>query len=147
MPFFSTLLATLIGSLGFALLFSVKPNKLLYAVLGGGIAFLVYYLTQQAGCFFSNMLASLATTLWCEIISRVKKAPVVTFLKPSILVLVPGGSLYYTVSALLNKTYDVATARLIETAEACLGIAAGVLLASLLFTVLLSFGKKAKSTN
>ena len=135
-------LSGIVGTIGFSILFGVKKRNLLFAILGGFVAGVVYVLTQTAGTFAASAAASFAATMYCEIIARVRKAPVVTFLTPSIVVLVPGSALYYTVANLIAKKYDDMWTYGFLTIDACLGISAGILVASLVFTVFLNVRKK-----
>lgn len=134
---FFVFLAGIGGTLGFSVFFGVKPKRLPWAVLGGTIVCAVYVLTKQYGVFVSCTLASLFATFYCELIARIQRAPVVTFLSPAIIILVPGGGLYYTISSMLAKRYDEAGRYCLEVVDACLGIAAGIMVASLLVTVFL----------
>jgi len=138
------LLTGLAGTVGFSVLFGVKVKHLFFAALGGLIAGFVAIIAKDAGTFVSNAAAAFAATLYCEVASRLRKAPVVTFLTPSIVVLVPGGALYYTVSNIILKDYSKALDYGLSTVDACLGISAGILVASLVFTVILNVRKKAK---
>ncbi len=125
------------GTLGFSIFFGVKPKRLPWALLGGAFVCAVYVLTMEHGVFISCTLASFLATFYCECIARIQRAPVVTFLSPAIIILVPGGGLYNTVSSMLAKRYDEAGQYCLGVVEACLGIAAGIMVASLIVTVFL----------
>ena len=129
------LITGLVGTIGFSVLFGVKAKHLFFAALGGLIAGFVAVVLKETGTFISSTVAAFAATLYCEITARIKKAPVVTFLTPSIVVLVPGGALYYTVSNLILKDYSKTLSYGLSTIDACLGIAAGILVASLVVTI------------
>ena len=90
------------------------------------------------------MVGAFAATIYSELIARVQRAPIVTFVTPSIIVLVPGGSLYYTMANILNKDYDTAYLYGLKTLDSCLGIAAGILVASLIMNIILNMIKNAK---
>ena len=136
------LITGLAGTIGFSILFGVKAKHLFFAALGGLIAGFVAVILKETGTFVSTTAAAFAATLYCEIAARMRKAPVVTFLTPSIIVLVPGGALYYTVSNLILKEYAQALEYGLSTVDACLGIAAGILVASLVVTVYFNLRKR-----
>ena len=93
-----------LGTFAFALFFHVAPRHLVLATVGGGLSWLLYLLVfaQGNGVFLSAMAASFGICLWSEIMARVRKAPTNIFLIPGIIPLLPGGSLYYTMNALIN---------------------------------------------
>ena len=101
------LLAAFVGSMGFALIFGMKRRYLFCASLGAllGWAFAVSY---------------------SEIMAKLLKTPATLFVIPAIIPLVPGGSLYYTMSYAVHR--DMENARLYgtRTAETALAIAAGI---------------------
>ena len=141
---FVMVLAAIAGTVGFSIIFSVKPQRLFFATLGGVIACIGYLATDVYGVFISNMVGAFAATIYSELIARVQRAPIVTFVTPSIIVLVPGGSLYYTMANILNKDYDTAYLYGLKTLDSCLGIAAGILVASLIMNIILNMIKNAK---
>lgn len=134
----------IVGTVGFSILFGVRPKHLLFAVIGGMIACACSVLSLSLGAFVSSAIAAFCATLYAEIMSRVRKAPVVSFLTPSLIVLVPGGSLYYTVAHIISKDYTSALEYGLTTIETCLGITAGILVASLCVTAVLTAIRKRK---
>ncbi len=101
---------------------------------GGGIGWFLYSVIfcRWESIFISNMAASVFATLYSEAMARKRKAPVVVFLLPCLIPLVPGGGLYYTMSYAVLKEMQQFRIYLSNTAEAAIGIAAGVILASVL---------------
>ena len=61
------------------------------------------------------------------------KAPATVFLIPSIIPLVPGGRLYYTMRAIVDGDADSAKIYAMETIVIALGIAVGIVVISLVF--------------
>ncbi|MBQ8415505.1 MAG: threonine/serine exporter family protein [Clostridia bacterium] len=90
-----------IGSLGFAVLFNIRGKKLIFATLGGLLSWSLFLLL---GFFIENepvryFIVSLLISLYSEIMARELKTPTTTFIYTSLVPLIPGGSLYYTMSA------------------------------------------------
>ena len=139
------IISGVVGTFGFAIIFGVKAKRLPYTTLGSFLICVIYVISASLGVFASNAIASFAVTIYCEAISRQQKAPVVVFLTPSLIPLVPGGSLYNTVSNLIYKQYDEFIMYALQTCDTCLGIAAGILLASLFASVLRSFFEKMRA--
>ncbi len=121
-----------LGTFAFALFFHVAPRHLVLATVGGGLSWLLYLLVfaQGNGVFLSALAASFGICLWSEIMARVRKAPTNIFLIPGIIPLLPGGSLYYTMNALINGDMATVIQRGKETGLMALGIVVGILIAS-----------------
>ena len=88
------------GSLGFAILFNIKKDKLLASSFGGFLVWGVYLLFVNAGVNenISLFLATLSLTFYAELFAKIKKTPTTIFLVAGIIPLIPGGSLYHTMS-------------------------------------------------
>lgn len=126
-----------VGSLGFALIFRLRPRYLLPATFGGTLGFAVYFLFDTLGfhIFATNFLAAIAAAVFSEICARVLKAPSVIFTIPCIIPLVPGSLLYYTMSHLLEGKYAESFSYLTKTLLTALGIAGGLIVVSVLVSV------------
>ncbi len=131
------LVTAFLGSLGFALLFQLKNRLLLAASLGGLINWGVYLLTAHftGGAFIPCFISAAAAVMYCELTARLFKAPVTLFLVPAIIPSVPGGSLFYTMSNVVQKNWQEAKDFGLKTTEFALGIAAGVCLAVAVFGI------------
>ena len=92
------LVTAFLGSLGFALLFHVRRERLLPASLGGLLAWGVYLLMGMATDqdVVRYFVASVALTVYAETLARVIKAPATLFIVTASIPLIPGGSLYRT---------------------------------------------------
>ena len=134
------LLTALLGSAGFALIFNVRKQLLPLAALGGVVCWGVYLL---AGCatksvFLQSFAASAATAVWSEVLARVKKTPAQQYLIIGLMPLVPGGTLYYAMSALVRQDWAQAQFYGYRVSAFVLGIAAGVSLTLSLLDMLLN---------
>ena len=130
------LITAMIGTLGFCLLFKIKRDKIIYGVIGGTISTVIYLICIQAGMdlLIQNFIPTVVATIYTEIIARVVKAPTTVFLFPAIIPLTPGGSLYYTMRAIVDGNMAEAKTVGKQTMVIALGIALGVLLVSLVFS-------------
>ena len=122
------LLAAFVGSLGFALVFGMRRRYLFCASLGALLGWGVYMLVDVlVGDVFLPSLAAAAFALtYSEMMAKALKTPATLFVIPAIIPLVPGGSLYYTMSYAVHR--DMANARLYgtRTLETALAVAAGI---------------------
>lgn len=127
-------IAATTGSLAFGIVYKVKAKRLPVVAVGGGIGWFLYSLFFEASgnVFLSNAAASVFATAFSEVMARKLRAPVVVFLLPCLIPLVPGGGLYYTMSLTVLRNIAQARIYLVSTVEAAFGIAVGVIVVSVL---------------
>ena len=118
-----------LGSLGFSVLFHIRGSKLIIASLGGLMSWTVFLtleplLPSEPIRYF---LAAAAVTVYAEAFARIKKTPTTTFLVPSLIPLIPGGSLYYTMNYALNEQWAAFASKAIYTLELALALALGII--------------------
>ena len=123
------ILMAYLGSLGFNLLFNIRGRKLLIASFGGMLSWVVFLaleplLPGEAIRFF---LSAAAVTVYGEIFARIEKTPTTTFLVPSVIPLIPGSSLYYTMNYALNKQWAEFSHRGFYTLQLALSLAVGII--------------------
>ena len=124
-----------LGAGGYSILFNIRRDKLLYASSGGSLAWIIYILASQfitTNAFITNMLAAAFATLYSEMLARIKKAPTTVFLIPSIMPMIPGGGLFYTMSAVISNDTVLFEKYFVTTIETALGISIGIMFMSLI---------------
>jgi uncharacterized membrane protein YjjB (DUF3815 family) len=130
---FIQILTATVGSLGFGILFNVRGKRLLAVAVGGGAAWALYLcffaLTGSLG--FSYFLVSFAVSLYAEVMARVYKAPAIIFISPSLIPLVPGASLYYTMSHALSSNTESFLSSALTTVIAAAALAIGIITATI----------------
>ena len=129
MTILTQLVTAFAGSLGFALLFNIRRDRLFPAAMGGLLAWGVYLLVDPLVAwdvprFF---IASLALTLYAEIMARVKKSPATVFLVSASIPLIPGGSLYTTMQYAVSAQWEAFTTQGMNTLLLAGAIAGGML--------------------
>lgn len=138
------ILAAVIGSFGFALIFNLKKDKMPYVLIGAGLGWAVYLVCYHytQNLFLSNMIASVFCTASAEILARWRKAPSTLFLLVHILPLVPGGSLYYTMRSFVLNDKATFTGYGLNTLYVSAGIAVGILVVMSCIYILNSYKKQ-----
>lgn len=101
------ILSSFIGALGFSILFNMRGKKLFFAGLGGFVSWTVYLVlaSMTTSTFLPNLAASMAATIYAEVLARLSKSPATIFLIGAIIPLVPGGQLYYTMNYAVAKNW------------------------------------------
>lgn len=124
-----------LGSLGFALLFHVKKERLLLASLGGLLAWGVYLLMglatdQDVVRYF---VASVALTVYAETLARLVKCPATLFIVTASIPLIPGGSLYQTMQYFMKNDLASFSGQALTTVLLAVAIAVGMLVPTAIF--------------
>ena len=140
MKYIIQLLMAFLGSLGFGALYNIHGKKLFLASLGGLLAWAVYLLVNQftPSPYPCAFLASVALTLYSELMARWRKTPATVFLVTSAIPLIPGAGLYRCVSAMMIKDTAQATAQGTYTLLFAASMAAGITLTTLCFRLLMT---------
>lgn len=127
-----------IGALGFSLIFNVRRDLLPAAAFGGLLDWGVYLMAAWFfdGVFLPSVVAAAFASLYSEAVARMEQAPATVFYIPALIPLVPGGSLYYTMSYAVLGDWDQVRSFGGSTIYCALGIAVGMsLVLSVDFTV------------
>ncbi|MBK5247064.1 MAG: threonine/serine exporter family protein [Peptostreptococcaceae bacterium] len=109
-PLYVHFIFSLIGTLGFCILFHVPPRHMAPASIGGALGWITFvYMSSNgssgiAACFLG---ACVVSTL-AEFFSRAGKEATTLFIIPGIIPLVPGAPLYYTMRSLLDNDFESA---------------------------------------
>lgn len=118
-----------LGTLGFNLLFHIRGKKLVLATLGGVISWAVFLVLEPLlpGEAVRYFISAAVVTAYGEILARVEKTPTTTFLVPSIIPLIPGSALYYTMNYALNKQWSQFAGQAFYTVQLALALAVGII--------------------
>ena len=121
------------GSLGFGILFNVRGKRLIAVAIGGGVAWSLYLLffAMTASLGISYFLVSLILSLYGEIMARCFKCPALLFISPSLIPLVPGASLYYTMSHALSQNTESFLSSALTTVVAAAALAVGIIVGAI----------------
>lgn len=135
------ILMAAIGSVSFGMFFGIISKKLILSALGGALTWSVYLIAMHNGisepiCY---ALGAASGTLFAEVLARFVKTPVTLFIITSIIPMVPGGALYYTMLGLLQGNQEVFLLKGSYTLSAAGAIALGMFSATMLFRILFSF--------
>lgn len=117
----------LLGTLGYAMLCRLRPADILFASFGGALAWASHSLSASAGAgIFSYLVAAFCAGLYAEILGAARKRPATVYSVAAVITLVPGGGMYYTLSAALSGDGGGAAALGLETLLVAGCLAAGI---------------------
>ena len=126
---FVSIAASFFGSLGFAVLYNTRGWRVLIPSLGGAafwglyLLFLHYINNEYLGFF----IAAILITVYAEIWARILKTPATTVLMPTVIPFIPGGALYYAVSAALRMDIPVFAVKARSALGLAVALAAGIM--------------------
>ncbi len=137
------LITSIVGTIGFSLMFQVRSNRLPWAALGGLLTSAVYEVTALivSEPMIAAFTSSLFMALYSESFARILHAPSVIFLFPCAIPIVPGRGLYYTIYYLLFYNEEQFLSYAKATLGIALGIAVGVSFASIIISIILHVSK------
>ena len=124
------ILAALVGTLGFCILFRIRGRRLIAAAFGGMLSWTVFlvlglWLDSEVLRYF---LVAVCTTLYSELMARALKTPTTTFCVVTLIPLIPGGSLYETTVAAIQGDAAVLTPMVLHTVELATALSLGIIL-------------------
>ena len=133
LQFLIQMIAALLGTVTFSIMFRLPVRFLHIATLGGGINYFVYYAISFhfSSLFAAAFLASALSAIYAEFCARRFRAPAIVFSLLCAIPIVPGGSLYRTMVSFISKNYASAWFFFQETVTIVIGIAGGLAIISL----------------
>lgn len=120
------------GTFSFGLIFNLRGKNLIYASLGGLLAWVVYLLCRAFGMeeVMAYFVASMGISFYAEIMAIKRKTPVTVFIVLGMIPLVPGSGIFYTMQGLITKNYEMFAQKGFLTFACAGAIALGILVAS-----------------
>lgn len=130
--YFLPCLYAFVGCVAFAITFNIHGREIPISALGGAVGWLVYLLSAPwiSGEIVRYFLASLALSVYCEVMARLRKCPATSYLLISIFPLVPGAGIYYTMEHAIHGETALFISRGMHTLGLAGALALGILLVS-----------------
>lgn len=127
---FLQIIAAFLGSLGFGILYNIRGKKLILAGFGGliGWAFFLALGLLIDTELIRFCIVSMIISIYAEILARVLKTPTTTFITTSLIPLVPGRALYYTMSSVFGGDINTFFGNVMYTLSVAFAIAIGVVI-------------------
>lgn len=126
--------AGFISAAAFSYLYRVPRYQIVRCGLVGGLGWLVFlggrHIVGEIGAMF---LASSLVAVCSELLARWVHQPVIVFLIPGVIPLVPGGKAYLTMLSFLRNDYVQGLELLVSTIFLAGAVAAGIILVSSVF--------------
>lgn len=124
--------ACAMGCVGFSIIFNLHGPGIALCVLGGIACWSVHCLMTTIGYgeMTAVFVASVFSAIYSEVMARIRKYPAIGYLIISLIILIPGSSLYYTIYNLIMGNTAQFSAYGTKTIMVAGLMAAGILLVS-----------------
>ena len=121
--------AGLIGSLCFGILFNMRGKRLIAAAVGGLLSWglfvvLSHFILNEPINYF---IVAAVVSLYSEIMARALKTPAAPIVTTSLIPLIPGGSLYYTMSSAFESNFTMFLEKAVSTLKLACALALGII--------------------
>lgn len=143
------ILAGFVGSIGFAVLFNIRGKKLLVTAAGGLLSWLLFVIlskgiTNEPVIYF---IIAGVVSICAEVMARVLKTPTATFITTSLIPLIPGSSLYYTMAYALEQNADMFLRKAMYTLQLASALALGIIASTTLTRIIFQVIKRKNRKN
>jgi uncharacterized membrane protein YjjP (DUF1212 family) len=131
------LIASFVGCVGFSIIFNIHGPGGLLCALGGVLVWAIYLLIQHFGGsdLFAYFWATVFASGYAEVMARVRKYPAISYLVVSIFPLIPGASVYYTMTHAVRGDMESFASQGMHTIAIAGVMAVGILLVSTGFRI------------
>lgn len=131
--------SSFLATLGFGILFNIKGKELILAGIGGMLGSVVYTLSLEcnSGVVLALFLGSIAFSLYSEILARICRTPVTTFIICALIPLVPGNGMYQTMKLAIDGNAIGALQKGLDTLTYAGALALGIIFVSTIMRFLL----------
>ena len=139
-PYAILFLATaVVGPVGFCILYRLPFRYLPLSLAGSVISYGAYALLTRCASvesmLVSNLIATIALSVYCETTGGIAKTPVTLYTLPALVPLAPGYHLYYATFYLVQGNTELFWIYASNTLNISLGIAVGIVIVSLLIRI------------
>jgi len=124
-----------LGCMGFVILFNIHGKGSTLCALGGALTWAVYLMALDISGseLTAYFWAALSSSVYSEIMARIRKYPAFSYLVISIFPIIPGAGAYYTMNYAVRGEMELFASRGMFTAAIAGVMAVGILLGSTVF--------------
>jgi len=121
-----------VGCVGFSILFNIHDLGVIICSFGGTLAWVIFCIaeTVTGSGILGYFWAAITASAYSEIMARIRKFPAITYLVISILPLIPGAGVYYTMNHAVRGNMEQFASQGMYTAAIAGIMAIGILLVS-----------------
>ena len=126
------ILAAFAGTIGYGALFNVRGKKLILAGLGGMGGWIVFLLLNSVikNEIICCLIVAVLTSAYSEMLARILKIPASTFYIATLMPLIPGSALYYSINAAVGGDMPGFIYHISRTVQFAAALSAGIIVAN-----------------
>ncbi|MBQ3181783.1 MAG: threonine/serine exporter family protein [Clostridia bacterium] len=145
--FIIAIISSFVATLGFTLIYNIKGKNLIIASVSGAFSWAVYLICQRysASLVFPYLMSGVAIALYSELAAYFFRVPATVYLKPGIIPLVPGLTVFRTMESCLFGDIGTFAEGLVTTIKIGGAIALGLIFMSSFIRLMRSGVALAKS--
>lgn len=139
------LAASLAGSFCFGILFNLRGMRLAASAAGGLLSWGLFLLLDCwiASEPFNYFVVAFVISLYAEVMARLLRTPATPIVTTSLIPLIPGGSLYYTMAYAFGSDFEQFLAKAVSTLQLASALALGILAVTALSRFVFRKGRNA----
>jgi uncharacterized membrane protein YjjB (DUF3815 family) len=140
------IIAGTIGTLGFTVLFNIRGKRLIFTSIGGFLSwtlfviFSKFIISEPLNYFFVAFLM----TAYAEIVAMIIKSPTTIFITTTLVPLIPGSSLYYTMANAFTDNKEGFIEKGMHTLSLAAALAIGIIIATAITKITKDFLRRKK---
>ncbi len=140
------LFGSIAACIGFSIVFNIHGFGMLLCAFGGALAWAAYLLTLElgAGDLVAFFVAGVISSLYAEIMARIRKYPAISYLVIAIIPFIPGSNVYYTMTHAVRGDMASFFSVGMHTVAITGVIAVGILLVSTSFRIWVNYKRTRK---
>lgn len=149
MNYFLQFIYGICASMAFAVIFHTPKKAMPLVGIIGGIGWVVYrhLVINYDNILGAAMTASLIIGFLSAVLSIILKFPTIVLYIPSLIPLVPGAGMYYTMYYLIMEEMDLFSAKALETTLIAISLATGIFVSTNLVNIVNKAFKSSKNEN
>ena len=139
-------IASFVGCIGFFILFNIHGPGGLLCALGGFLTWMIYLLVlkHSGSDLTAYFWATLFSSVYAEVMARVRKYPAISYLVVSIFPLIPGAGVYFALNYAVKGQMEAFADQGIHTAAVAGIMAVAILLASTTVRIITTWRRRMK---
>ncbi len=131
-PLWMQCISTLLGCIGFGMVFNIHGPGLLLCAAGGVLTWGTYGISYSlcGNEVVAYLIAAIIASIYAESMARIRKYPAISYLLVAAFPLLPGAGIYYTTNHLVSGDFRAFVNTGLQTAAIAGALAVGILFVS-----------------
>jgi uncharacterized membrane protein YjjB (DUF3815 family) len=140
------IIAGTIGTLGFTVLFNIRGKRLIFTSIGGFLSWTLFVIFSKFIISepLNYFIVAFLMTAYAEIVAMIIKSPTTIFITTTLVPLIPGSSLYYTMANAFTDNKEGFIEKGMHTLSLAAALAIGIIIATAITKITKDFLRRKK---